>query len=89
MATGLGVLFFTVPLVGGIVFLGWVVLVRLTKTASISSLIAVLGSIPLAIWQGVIGWSLVWLLATIVLVLWRHRGNIQRMIQGREQKVTT
>ena len=89
VATGLGVLFFTVPLVGGIVFLGWVVLVRLTKTASISSLIAVLGSIPLAIWQGVIGWSLVWLLATIVLVLWRHRGNIQRMIQGREQKVTT
>ncbi|MGB8362698.1 MAG: glycerol-3-phosphate 1-O-acyltransferase PlsY [Acidimicrobiia bacterium] len=89
VATGLGVLFFTVPLVGGIVFVGWVILVRLTKTASVSSLIAVLSSIPLAIWQGVIGMSLVWLLATIVLVLWRHRGNIQRMIQGREQKVTT
>jgi len=89
VATGLGVLFFTVPLVGAIVFVGWVVLVRLTKTASVSSLIAVLSSIPLAIWQGVTGMSLVWLLATIVLVLWRHRGNIQRMIQGREQKVTT
>jgi acyl phosphate:glycerol-3-phosphate acyltransferase len=89
VATGLGVLFFTVPLVGAIVFVGWVILVRLTKTASVSSLIAVLSSIPLAIWQGVTGMSLVWLLATIVLVLWRHRGNIQRMIQGREQKVTT
>lgn len=89
VATGLGVLFFTVPIVAVIVLGSWIVLVRLTKTASISSLIAVLGSIPLAIWQGVVGMSLVWLLVTVALVLWRHRGNIQRMAQGREQKVTS
>lgn len=87
VATGLGVLFFTVPLVGAITVVGWVVLVRLTKTASISSLIMVLAAIPLAIWQGVVGMSLVWLGATIVLVFWRHRGNIQRVLAGREQKV--
>ncbi len=87
VATGLGVLFFTMPLVGAITVVGWVVLVRLTKTASISSLIMVLAAIPLAIWQGVEGMSLVWLGATIVLVFWRHRGNIQRVLAGREQKV--
>lgn len=87
VATGLGVLLFVVPLVGLIAVSGWAILVRLTKTASISSLIMMAVSIPLAIWQGVTGMSLVWLLATIVLVLWRHRGNIQRVFRGSEQKV--
>ena len=89
VATGLGVLVFTIPLVAVIVVAGWVVLVRLTKTASISSLIVVLATIPLAIWQGVEGMSLVWLLVTIALVVWRHRGNMMRMIRGSEQKVPT
>jgi acyl phosphate:glycerol-3-phosphate acyltransferase len=89
VATGLGVLLFTVPIVGVIVVAGWLMLVKLTKTASISSLIAVAASVPLAIWQGVEGMSLVWLLATVVLVVWRHRANIQRVFTGSEQKVQT
>lgn len=87
VATGLGVLFFTVPLVGLLVVVTWAILVKLTKTASISSLIVVGASIPLAIWRGVIGMSLVWLLATVVLVVWRHRANIQRVFKGSEQRV--
>ena len=87
VATGLGVLFFTVPLVGLLVVVTWAILVKLTKTASISSLIVVGVSIPLAIWRGVTGMSLVWLLATVVLVVWRHRANIQRVFKGSEQKV--
>lgn len=89
VATGLGVLFFTVPLVGLIVVASWLVLVKVTNTASISSLIVVFASIPLAIWQGVTGMSLVWMIATVVLVVWRHRGNIQRVFKGSEQKVQT
>ncbi len=89
VATGLGVLFFTVPLVGLAALVVWIVLVKLTKTASVSSLIAMATAVGLAIWQGVSGLSLVWLLATVVLVLWRHRANIERMFKGKEQKVTT
>jgi glycerol-3-phosphate acyltransferase PlsY len=89
VATGLGVLAFTVPLVAAITLVGWLILVWLTKTASVSSLIVVLGSVPLAVWRGVRDMSLVWLLVTVVLVIWRHRANIKRMVQGREQKVTT
>jgi glycerol-3-phosphate acyltransferase PlsY len=89
VATGLGVLFFTVWLVGLIVVVSWMVLVKLTKTASVSSLIVAAASIPLAIWQGVTGMSLVWLLMTVVLVVWRHQANIQRMFKGSEQKVPT
>lgn len=87
VATGLGVLFFTVPPVAVILVVGWLILVKLTKTASISSLITVFAAIPLVIWQGVAGMSLVWLLLTVVLIVWRHRGNIQRVFSGSEQKV--
>lgn len=87
VATGLGVLFFTVPLVGLAAVVLWVVMVKITKTASISSLIVIGASVPLAIWQGVTGMSLVWLLAIVVLVVWRHRDNIRRVFTGSEQKV--
>jgi acyl phosphate:glycerol-3-phosphate acyltransferase len=89
VATGLGVLFFTVPLVAVIVVASWMLLLKLTKTASISSLIVVGASIPLAIWRGVSGMSLVWLLVTVALVVWRHKANIQRVFRGSEQKVPT
>lgn len=82
-------MFWTVPWVGVIAVAAWLILVKVTNTASISSLIVMVVSIPLAIWQGVTGMSLVWLLATIVLVFWRHRGNIQRVLKGSEQKVQT
>ncbi|HZD23330.1 MAG TPA: glycerol-3-phosphate 1-O-acyltransferase PlsY [Acidimicrobiia bacterium] len=88
-ATGLGILLFTVPWVGLIAVVGWAVLVKLTKTASISSLIMMAVSIPLAIWQGVVGMGLVWFSATVGLVIWRHRGNIQRVFRGSEKKVQT
>ena len=87
VATGLGVLFFTVPLAGLIVVVSWLILLKLTKTASISSLIVAFAAIPLAIWQGITGMSLVWLLATVVLIVWRHKANIQRVFTGSEQKV--
>lgn len=89
VATGLGVLLWTVWLVGVVVVLGWAFLAKLTKTASISSLIGMGVAIPLAIWSGVSGMSLVWLIAVFVLVVWRHRGNIQRVFTGSEQKVST
>ena len=30
-----------------------------------------------------------WVALIIALIVWRHRGNIQRMVAGREPKVTT
>ncbi len=89
VATGFGVLIFTMPLVAVIVGLSWAILTKITKTASVSSMIVVSGTIPLAFWQGVSGMAWVWLLATIALVVWRHKANIQRMARGTEEKVTT
>ncbi|MEA1903969.1 MAG: glycerol-3-phosphate 1-O-acyltransferase PlsY [Actinomycetota bacterium] len=87
VATGLGVLIFTVPLVAAITGAVWIIVARLTKVASIASLIVVVIAIPLAIWRDVPGLSLMWMALTIALVIWRHKGNIMRMIGGNEEKV--
>lgn len=89
MATALGTLAFTLPLVAAIDGALWFLIVGLTKTASLASMLVVAATIPLAIWMGLRGLALVWLFAVVVLVVWRHRGNIIRMFTGREQKVTT
>jgi len=89
VATGGGVLLFTAPLVALIDIAIWGAVVKLTRTASIGSMVIVVITVPLLIWQGVSGLALVWVALMIVVVVWRHRGNIQRMISGREQKVTT
>lgn len=89
VATGLGSLIFTVPLVALIDIVVWGVSAKLTKVASVSSLIVVVITIPLAIWTGVSGMSLVWMALTIAVVVWRHKANIGRMVKGNEQKVPT
>lgn len=89
VATSAGVLLFTVPLVALIGVAVWTVVVRLTKTASIGSLVLVVLVYPLLIWQGVGGLSLVWVGGIVVVIVWRHRGNIKRMVSGSEEKVPT
>lgn len=89
VATGGGVLLFTVPIAAVIEISIWALVVRLTKTASIGSMVIVVITIPMLIWQGVGGLSLLWAGLMIVVVVWRHRGNIQRMVSGSEEKVPT
>lgn len=89
VATASGVVLFTLPLVALINGVVWVVLARLTKIASISSLVVMAATIPLALWRGIDLNALVWLLLTIALIVWRHKANIQRMVRGDEQKVPT
>jgi glycerol-3-phosphate acyltransferase PlsY len=89
VATGGGVLLFTVPIAAVIEISTWALVVRLTKTASIGSMVIVVITIPMLIWQGVGGLSLLWAGLMIVVVVWRHRGNIQRMVSGSEEKVPT
>jgi glycerol-3-phosphate acyltransferase PlsY len=89
VATGGGVLLFTVPIAALIEIATWAAVVKLTKTASIGSMVIVFITIPMLMWQGVAGLSLLWAGLMIVVVVWRHRGNIQRMVSGSEEKVPT
>ena len=88
VATAAGVVFFTMPIVGLIQTVVWALVAGVTRVASIASLTVVVLSIPLAIWQGVEGASLALLGAILVLVAYRHRANISRILHRSEQKVS-
>ncbi len=87
VATSAGVVFFILPLVGLILTATWVLVARLTRVSSIASLVVVVASIPLVVWQGVSGVSLVIFGAISLLVIYRHRGNISRIVSRSERKV--
>lgn len=87
VATAGGVLLFSLPLVALICTAVWLVTVKLTRTASIGSLVVMAITVPLSLWQGVSGLALIWLGLMLLLILWRHRSNISRMASGSEQKV--
>jgi acyl phosphate:glycerol-3-phosphate acyltransferase len=88
VATGLGVLLFTIPALGLGVLLGWYILVKVTKVAAVASLATVFVTVPLAWFVGVQGLAFLWFSLIVVLIIFRHKDNISRLIRGSEQKVT-
>jgi acyl phosphate:glycerol-3-phosphate acyltransferase len=98
VATSGGVLLALAPAALVLAGLSWFLVVRLTRLASLSSLIAVavgflsLIALHFAGWQAwrPVGWWVVVLgVALVGLVLYRHRHNIERLANGRELKITT
>ena len=97
VATSGGVLLALAPVALVLALVSWFLVVRLTRLASLSSLIAVavgfvsLIALHLVGWQvwRPVGWPVVILgVALVGLVLYRHRSNIGRLATGRELKIT-
>jgi glycerol-3-phosphate acyltransferase PlsY len=96
VATSGGVMLVLAPLATIVSVAAWIISVRLTRVASLSSLIAVgLGFVVLLVLRITgwvigrpVGWSVI-LLGVILLslVLFRHRANIERLIRGREPEL--
>lgn len=87
VATSLGAAVWLSPVWGIVVALGWTAVVVVTKTASVASLVAMAALVPGLAVAGVRGWSLVWAVATVLLVIGRHAGNIQRLFTGQERAI--
>jgi glycerol-3-phosphate acyltransferase PlsY len=97
VATSGGVLLALAPVALIIAGVTWFLIIRLTRVASLSSLIAVgVGFLSLLVlhlvgWQAwrPVGWPVIVMgLALVGLVLYRHRQNIERLASGRELKIT-
>jgi glycerol-3-phosphate acyltransferase PlsY len=89
VATAAGMLLWIVPRGALVLIAVWVVLVALTRVASIGSLAVVVLTVPAAWYEGV-GWvGLLWILAALLLVAYRHGGNIARLFGSGEHKVVT
>ena len=87
VATGLGVIAMLMPPVTVIVFLTWLVIVYLTRYVSLGSIVAA-ALVPILAWYfdypcEYLAFSL---LATVLIIV-RHRSNIQRLLAGNENKI--
>ncbi len=87
VATALGVYFALNPWMGLALIVTWLVTALVSRYSSLAALVAAALS-PLFAWQLLPGTP--YLLMSVVLaalLFWRHRGNIQRLATGREDKI--
>ena len=89
VATGLGVIAILMPQVTAVVFLVWLAIVYATRYVSLGSCIAA-ALVPVLAWL----WALpreylAFGLLAAVLIIIRHRSNIQRLLNGTENKIKT
>ena len=91
VATSAGALTGLVPLAVPFVLLVWIVVFEISRYVSLASIIAAI-SLPIVVsllarWNYVDTWALVYFsIAITLLVLWRHRSNFSRLLNGTEQR---
>jgi acyl phosphate:glycerol-3-phosphate acyltransferase len=93
VATSAGAVIGLMPLAVPLVFLVWVLVFETTRYVSLASIMAAI-ALPiivslLARWKFVDTWALIYFsIAIMLLVLWRHRSNCSRLLNGTEQRFT-
>ena len=87
VATGLGVIAVLMPQVTALVFAVWFVIVRVSRYVSLGSIVAA-ACVPLAavFWQQP-GEYIFFSLLAAIFVIYRHKTNIGRLLEGTETKI--
>jgi glycerol-3-phosphate acyltransferase PlsY len=83
VATAAGMLLGVYPPAALLAICAWLLSFNLTRTSSLAALIATPLSLPLLAWQQPEG--LLPMSAVTGLIVWRHRGNLRDLLDGRER----
>lgn len=84
VATALGVLLAFSPLLAGLALLSWVVIFVLTKFSSLAALTAAVLAPGFAWWLLLPIQYIVVVFVLSLLLIWRHRSNIRKLLDGTE-----
>jgi glycerol-3-phosphate acyltransferase PlsY len=84
VATAAGVLFALDPWLGLGLLAIWLVLAVGLKLSSLAALAATVAALPLAWWLGMPAVFLVAIAVIALLLVWRHRSNIRKLLAGTE-----
>ena len=87
VATGLGVIAMLMPMVTAIVFLVWLAIVKTTGYVSLGSIVAAVLVPVLALFMGLHTDFMVLGLIAAVFIVYRHKSNISRLLNGTESKI--
>lgn len=87
VATAVGVLTAASPVVGMMLLVTWLVVALVSRYSSLSALVAsALGPLYMYWYTGLAAYWMVTLVIAVIL-FWRHRGNIRRLLAGEESKI--
>lgn len=87
VATALGVLLVLLPISAGIGFITWLIVLGLTRISSIGSLLGALLAIVSSFFMGrPLAYSVL-AVGLLLAMVWTHRGNIERILKRKENKV--
>lgn len=87
VAATAGTVLWVEPLLGVILIGAWAAIVAVTRRASLAS-IAVAAALVPGLWVvGQRGWTLAWAALIAVLVVTRHRANIDRLLRNAEHRI--
>ena len=93
VATSVGAIFGLMPVVAVSIFLIWAIVFEITRYVSVASIIAA-SSCPVIVvlllrWKILEGTGLLYFaIVMAIFIVWRHRSNFSRLLNGTEQRFT-
>ena len=84
VATALGILLALLPVLGLSILGLWILVFAVTRVSSMAALLAAIGAVPIVFAVSSATSMRVLVLVLVLLVLWRHRANIRRLLDGSE-----
>ncbi|MBU1227563.1 MAG: glycerol-3-phosphate 1-O-acyltransferase PlsY [Actinobacteria bacterium] len=87
VATSAGMMLWMSPILGAILLTTWALITLVAKRASVASLLMAIALVPGLVIAGHRGWPLIWAGAASLLILYRHRENIVRLLSGSEYTI--
>ena len=84
VATALGILLALLPELGLSVLGLWILVFAVTRVSSMAALLAAIGAVPIVFAVSSETSMRVLIMVLVPLILWRHRSNIRRLLDGSE-----
>ena len=84
VATALGILLALMPVLGLSILGLWILVFAVTRVSSMAALLAAIGAVPIVFAVSSETSMRVLIMVLVLLILWRHRGNIRRLLDGSE-----
>ncbi|MDA8151274.1 MAG: glycerol-3-phosphate 1-O-acyltransferase PlsY [Acidithiobacillus sp.] len=85
VATALGILLALNPALSGSILGVWILVFVVTRVSSLAALLAAVSAVPIVFAVSSATDLRVLVLVMVLLVLWRHRANIRRLLDGSER----
>ncbi|WPX96878.1 glycerol-3-phosphate 1-O-acyltransferase PlsY [Candidatus Bandiella euplotis] len=87
VATAFGVILGINPILGGFSLLLWILVFKVSRISSLAALVSLGTSVFIECIMITDGTNLIFLVISLILIIFRHKDNIMRLCAGKENKI--